>query len=137
MARVTEAVRRASMRLVGANLPSATLIEQVRKAASNAIRREMTRITRELIRERQAEAQGLVDESMLRWVSVQDDRVCDDCEARHGSVQTYADWQADGLPGSLNTVCNGNCRCELVPDEAFDGPFERGDVQVKVELEVT
>ena len=63
---------------------------------------------------------------------------CEDCEARHGSVQTLAEWEADGLPGSRNTICNGNCRCELVPDDAFTGPYERerGDVQVTVDLEV-
>lgn len=134
VAQVTAAVQRQAMRLVGANLPSPALVEAVRQAASRAIRREMTRITRALIREHQAIAQGLEPGSMLRWVSVQDDRVCDDCEARHGHVQTLADWQADGLPGSQNTICDGNCRCELVPDEAFTGPYERGDVQVTIDV---
>lgn len=133
--RVTEAVRRATSRLVGANLPSEALVKAVRDATQRAIRREMQRATREMIRERQlAAAEG---DTLLRWVSVQDDRVCEDCEARHGHVQTLADWEADGLPGSENTICDGRCRCELVEDDAFTGPYERGDVQVSVSLEVT
>lgn len=135
--RVTSAVQRAALRLVGANLPSPALVEAVRQASSRAIRREMQKVTRELIREHQAEAQGLEPGSMLRWQSVQDNRVCEDCEARHGSVQTYADWKADGLPGSQNTVCDGACRCELLPDDAFTGPYQKGDVRVEIGLETT
>lgn len=136
--RVTEAVRRATSRLIGANLPSDALVKAVTEATDRAIRRELQAVTRDLIRQAQAREQGVEADSMLRWQSVQDDRVCEDCEARHGSVQTLAEWEADGLPGSRNTICNGNCRCELVPDDAFTGPYERerGDVQVTVDLEV-
>ncbi len=132
--RVSAAVARAVSRLVGANLPSDLLVERVKRATDTAIRRTMEHVTRDLVRQYEAREQGVTGATLERWQSVQDDRVCEDCEARHGSVQTHAEWEADGLPGSRNTVCNGNCRCILVPERAFSGPYERGDVRVEVDF---
>lgn len=155
VARVTEAVRRATSRLVGANLPSLALVTAVREATQRAIRREMTKVTRELIRERQREEFGGDEDTPERWISVMDGKECEDCNARHGHVQTHSEWEADGLPGSNNTLCDGHCRCDLMPNSMFEEwsgrategqlaglPSEAdahsgpGDVQVTVDLEV-
>lgn len=47
------------------------------------------------------------------WLTEDDDRVCEACEANAGEVLTYAEWEAVGLPG---TTCYGGnrCRCDLI-----------------------
>lgn len=117
--RVSAAVARAVSRLVGANLPSETLVQQVVKATDRAIRREMEKVTRDLVRQYTFREEGTRGDTRERWISIMDGDQCDDCEARHGHVQTHAEWEADGLPGTKNTECNGNCRCELRPDVFF------------------
>jgi len=134
--RIMVAAERAASRLIKANAPTPALVEAVMKASERAIRRELQKAAKELVRRYSARENGVQADTLERWVSVQDNRVCEDCEARHGHVQTHADWEQDGLPGSDNTVCDGNCRCELVPDEAFTGPYERGDVQVTITQEM-
>lgn len=51
------------------------------------------------------------------WISIEDDRRCDDCAGRHGQTKTWAEWEAAGLPGVGATRCGYRCRCELVPKE--------------------
>jgi hypothetical protein len=41
--------------------------------------------------------------------------VCPSCKPRHGKVKTYAQWRAEGLPGSAGLLCSSECRCVLVP----------------------
>lgn len=43
---------------------------------------------------------------------------CKDCLPRHGSVNTYAEWERLGLPKSGWSVCRGHCQCQLIPTEA-------------------
>lgn len=154
VAQVTEAVRRATSRLIGANLPSDALVKAVTEATDRAIRRELQAVTRDLIRQAQAREHDITEDSRERWIAVMDEATCEDCEARHGHEQTHAEWEDDGLPGSKNTICNGRCRCELMPADMFDTwttqatkeqieglpseerAQERGDVQVSVSLEV-
>lgn len=133
--RVMVAAERAASRLIRANAPSPALVDSVMLASERAIRRELQKAAKELVRQYETREGGVTPSTLERWVSVQDDRVCEDCEARHGAVQTHQDWEADGLPGSENTICDGNCRCVLVRDDSFTGPYERGDVKVTVALE--
>lgn len=51
----------------------------------------------------------------FQWVSIGDNKVCPDCEARHGDKGTLEYHQTLGLPASGFSVCQTNCRCKLVP----------------------
>ena len=53
----------------------------------------------------------------FRWVTVQGHKICEDCIARSGEVDTWESWEARGLPGTGWSVCQGNCYCILVPEE--------------------
>ncbi len=50
-----------------------------------------------------------------RWVTFFT-RSCPDCVSRHNRVQSYENWQAEGLPRTGATVCRSHCHCVLVPD---------------------
>jgi hypothetical protein len=133
---VSAALERASQRLVGAEAPSTALVDATMAAAERAVRRELRVAAKELTRQYQTREMGVGDDTPERWQAVMDKATCNDCEARHGEVQPHAAWVQDGEPGSRNLVCNGQCRCLLVPDAAFDGAYERGDVKVSITLEV-
>ena len=66
----------------------------------------------------------------FQWVSVGDGKVCPDCEPRHGEVEDLKYWELIGLPQSGFSVCQQNCRCQLVPEsykgENLDKPLVRG-----------
>ena len=65
----------------------------------------------------------------FQWVSVGDGKVCPDCEPRHGEVEDLKYWELIGLPQSGFSVCQQNCRCQLVPEsykgENLDKPLVR------------
>ena len=46
-----------------------------------------------------------------------EDLICDDCIERSGEVDTFANWEARGLPGTGWSVCRGACYCVLVPED--------------------
>ena len=49
------------------------------------------------------------------WVTISDQRRCEDCAERDNQVKTWAEWEAMGLPGIGTTRCGWRCRCDLVP----------------------
>jgi len=49
-----------------------------------------------------------------RWVTVSKNP-CPDCIERHGQVETWEDWELIGLPKSGFSVCQENCKCQLLP----------------------
>tara|TARA_R100000008_G_C3575763_1_gene165148 strand:- start:571 stop:1746 length:1176 start_codon:yes stop_codon:yes gene_type:complete len=53
----------------------------------------------------------------FRWVSVGDKSVCIDCEERHGEEGTFDFIAALGLPKSGFSICQSNCRCQIVPKD--------------------
>ncbi len=65
----------------------------------------------------------------FQWVTVSDGKVCPDCEPRHGQVEDMKYWELVGLPQSGFSVCQQNCRCQLVPasykGENLDKPLIR------------
>jgi len=71
----------------------------------------------------------------FQWVSVGDGKVCPDCEPRHGEVEDLKYWELIGLPQSGFSVCQQNCRCQLVPEsykgENLDKPLVRGKKKSK------
>lgn len=42
---------------------------------------------------------------------------CEDCLGRHGEVNSYPEWESQGLPRSGWSVCRENCQCVLIPEE--------------------
>ena len=74
----------------------------------------------------------------LKWISVGDKSVCVDCKGRHRETGTYEFFETIGLPASGFSVCQTNCRCQLVPEdyegENLDKPLIRDK---KVPLKVT
>ena len=57
------------------------------------------------------------DNIKLRWVSVGSPKICVDCAARVGEVDTWENWQSAGLPASGFSVCKEYCYCQLVPED--------------------
>ena len=51
----------------------------------------------------------------MRWIAVLVN-TCRDCLPRHGITKSYDEWQALGLPRSGFSVCDKNCKCQLLPD---------------------
>lgn len=55
-------------------------------------------------------------ETKYRWSAVLV-KTCPDCLERHGRVQTWDEWEAEGLPRTGATVCRENCHCVLIPEK--------------------
>ena len=92
--------------------------EQLRASFESAWRTAAQAETKKLIRDAEAQAHranGVDDTWQHAWITVEDDKVCGPCDARHGVQETYAEWERIGLPGSA--VCQGwtQCRCSLFP----------------------
>jgi len=51
----------------------------------------------------------------FQWVGISDNKVCEDCEDRHGQTGTMEYFRTVGLPRSGFSICQTNCRCQLVP----------------------
>lgn len=54
-----------------------------------------------------------------RWVAVLVN-TCPDCLERHGRVQAWEEWEAEGMPRTGHTVCKENCKCMLIPAETTE-----------------
>ena len=54
------------------------------------------------------------------WITVRDNRVCEDCGPRHKQTKPVAQWIAEGLPKSGFGVCGDRCRCVLLPEAYVD-----------------
>lgn len=62
-----------------------------------------------------------------RWVAVFVN-TCPDCIDLHGTVMSWDDWEAEGMPRSGNTVCGDNCQCMLLPEDTTElAPINRGE----------
>ena len=48
-------------------------------------------------------------------VAIGDKSVCPDCEPRHGTVNTLEYFRTVGLPRSGFSICQMNCRCQILP----------------------
>jgi hypothetical protein len=73
------------------------------------------------------------------WVTMGDDRVCEDlfensCSPRHGSARPLSQWEKFGLPQGPHLVCSlfskgggSNCRCFLAESDLFEVPVKPFD----------
>jgi hypothetical protein len=63
------------------------------------------------------------------WISVGDKSVCIDCEERHGETDVMEYFKTVGLPRSGFSICQSNCRCQVLPasykGENLDKPLLR------------
>lgn len=64
---------------------------------------------------RMGQYQGYTNKSLFSWVTVAGHKICSDCESVAGKINTYEDWEKEGLPGSGWSVCKGYCYCVLDP----------------------
>ena len=55
------------------------------------------------------------DRLKFRWVSVGSSKICVDCQARIGQVETWETWESLGLPATGFSVCKEFCYCQLMP----------------------
>lgn len=62
----------------------------------------------------QLDEYGPLDQTFA-WVTVSGHKICSDCQARAGQVLTWAEWEAEGLPGAGWSLCGGFCYCVLDP----------------------
>ena len=137
MARMEDALARAvapARRLIAAENPSRTLLEQslktLDKRAADILEDEIIRQVQDL----ELELYQDVGVDAFEWITVEDDRVCPDCDTLHGQVRSMDDWGST-IPGTPDHVCMDRCRCMLIPAE--DTPaIDRGDIQVAVSIEV-
>tara|TARA_Y100000593_G_C4308588_1_gene337121 strand:- start:1850 stop:2413 length:564 start_codon:yes stop_codon:yes gene_type:complete len=53
------------------------------------------------------------------WITVSGHKVCPDCDARGGMIETWDNWVIAGLPGSGWSVCRGYCYCVLDPTDSL------------------
>ncbi len=68
----------------------------------------------------------------FKWISVGDNKVCVDCEGRHGETGTMEFFETIGLPASGFSVCTTNCRCQLVPENYKDENLDKPLVKKKI-----
>lgn len=116
-------VRRASMRLVGADNPDDELADQVLQRAEQAVRRTLRTRAKDLVRRYELARLATTDEMPMRWIAVLGgSSSCPSCKRRHDHVQTFRVWSGEGMPGSANLICEDECRCLLQPDRWFRAP---------------
>ena len=132
-------IERATKRLLGADRPDDALVERVIRNAQSAARGSLLRLAKSTVREARVIPleRGREINARWLWVAVLDDRTCESCDERHNESRTMAEWEQEGKPGSANLLCNGNCRCELLPDDLYEPALREGPGDVEVDLTAT
>lgn len=122
---IRQAARDAMRQTRRATRPDAATQLRDQARVQRAMRGAMVRQLKEHERVRDMEERGLKGRGASKqhavWQAVGDDRTCESCDERHGEEASMRSWNARGLPGDANLVCDGNCRCELVPLEWVEG----------------
>jgi hypothetical protein len=59
------------------------------------------------------------------WVTVQDNRRCEDCAPRHNQIKSLLEWEQEGLPKSGWSRCDERCRCMIMPSVFADEEYDR------------
>ena len=54
------------------------------------------------------------------WITVDDKKVCNDCQSRQMKSSPYIEWLKMGVPRSCKTSCLLSCRCILMPSDYVD-----------------
>lgn len=65
--------------------------------------------------------QAFQDAELWDWVGIADGRLCPDCLVRHNTPsKPRSYWESIGLPRQGSTICQENCRCDLIPVGLID-----------------
>ena len=56
----------------------------------------------------------------FRWQTVGGKNVCPDCDRRASEIHMMEHWRIIGIPQSGFSICQYNCRCQLLPDTYKD-----------------
>lgn len=110
------------------------------RASSSTLSAMRTTIEASVGREADAVAREVFERAGVSgrwtWVAVLDARTCDKglgpggCEQRHARSFTEAELADIGEPRAGGTVCRGNCRCVIVPEEiAVEDATVRADLK--------
>lgn len=100
----------------------AGLQEALAERMATDLQRQLRQQALEAVRQLHLRETGARGESLMIWVTVgPDEKTCNSCEPRHGEQRTLRTWQRRGMPGSPVLLCNGNCRCRLLPAAWFAG----------------
>lgn len=77
------------------------------------------------------------DETLMIWITEDDEAVCENCDPRGGMIHTYAEWRALGLPGSAVCLGKDRCRCDLfkIPGDVGQAGELRGRVITEAKAE--
>lgn len=123
VARLRAAARQAQAQVIKAKTPDVATVNRAIESVERAIKRELVREMKDYTRRAEMEAAGLRGRGTKRvpatWVAVGDEKTCPSCDARDGVTKQMRAW-GDGVPGSADLVCDGNCRCILLPDAWFE-----------------
>lgn len=130
-----DAVRRTIANSLSADNPSralASLLGGLAQAAASGV--QETANTTMLSAMANPDTDGLpnADEDKWVWITVEDNRVCDDCEPRHNQIKSLNEWRTLGLPKSGFGVCGDRDRCMILPAEFAD---EELDLRMPVKLD--
>jgi len=61
------------------------------------------------------------DQKLWDWLAIADNKICPDCLDRNGMPsQTLDFWVSIGLPRTGTTICQDNCRCDMVPADSIN-----------------
>ena len=94
--------------------PFAKLKNDIKKACTRGVN-QSSRLGQYKTYFTDKELSDLGTKSLWAWVNVSGHRICVDCAGRAGDIQTFADWEKEGLPGAGSTVCSSYCYCVLDP----------------------
>lgn len=109
---LSETVQLELAQLTRAKNPDETLMEWALKRAEATVRRELMLDAKAAIRAYSMAQLDAGPDTVLRWLTVRDNRRCPSCIWRHGEKATLAEWEQLGVPGSDELICDGLCRCD-------------------------
>ncbi len=66
---------------------------------------------------------GFDENTLYTWQAVFVN-TCPSCIELHGTTKTKKAWDAEGGPKVFPTVCDGNCRCILIPTDVMPSRIE-------------
>jgi hypothetical protein len=61
-------------------------------------------------------------ETLYRW-QTNGTNICEDCQKRHGELDTLEGWKMRGLPTEWGSRCGENCQCTLVAEDLVMEPI--------------
>ena len=114
--RLTYHVTKAQLSIDVANIADATTLLAELESMRNAVRLSLSEAQ---VIAAQAGLEGYMSdnvdpEELLIW-QTNSGNPCPSCQERAGwGARTWDEWEQDGTPGFAGTICQQNCKCNLV-----------------------